>query len=256
MGLKLLLLLALISFSACGKDRKKDHIIAKIPEASGICYHPHFKTLFAVSDQGKLYELTTKGKILRKRDIGNYDLEGITCDLIHNRLLAVDEGRDNILIINPKTLRIQKKISVERSFQGHKILVKDKEYGLEGITIDPTGTVYISNQSYRKFPAKDPSVIALVKEISGKKTAILSLIDPGRRDISGLCYRNGYLYMVSDSNDRLYRYNFKTKKIDFSAKLPKFAQEGITFDEKGNIYFANDNGTILKYKAKKFGIYD
>ncbi|RUM63273.1 MAG: hypothetical protein DSZ05_08875, partial [Sulfurospirillum sp.] len=62
------------------------------------------------------------------------------------------------------------------------------------------------------------------------------------------------LYFVSDTDDRLYRYDLKKGKIDLSAKLPKFAQEGITFDNKGNIYFADDNGHIFKYKEKKFGI--
>ena len=254
MNIKIFLFILLIGLSACGGERKKNHIIANIPEASGICYNEFTRKLYVVSDRGSVYELTKKGKIVRKKHIGNYDLEGIACDLKNNRLIAIEEGNDNILIINPKTLNVEKKISVKRSYNGKKILVKDKEFGLEGITLDAEGNIYISNQSYRKYPQKDPSVIILIKDLNHKKTPILSLIDPGPKDIAGLFYKNGNIYMVSDSNNKLYKYNLKKQKIDFVVKLPKFAQEGIAFDDDGHIYFANDNGSVLKYKTKKFGL--
>ncbi len=37
-------------------------------------------------------------------------------------------------------------------------------------------------------------------------------------------------------------------------KLDKFAQEGVTFDNKGNIYFADDNGAVFKYRQKELNI--
>jgi uncharacterized protein YjiK len=254
MNIKLFLFILLVGLTACEGEHKKSHIIANIPEASGICYDTATKRLYVVSDRGTLYELTKKGKIVRKRHLGNYDLEGIACDLKNNRLLAIEEGNDNILIINQKTLNVEKKISIRRSYNGKKLLVKDKRFGLEGITLDSAGNIYVSNQSYRKYPQKDPSVIILIKDLKHKKTPILSLIDPGPKDIAGLFYKDGNIYMVSDSNDKLYRYNLKKQKIDFIVKLPKFAQEGIAFDDDNHIYFANDNGNVLKYKTKKFGL--
>ena len=250
--MKLLLLLSLLLFTACEKDRKKDHVIAKVPEASGICYYAKTGTLFAVSDRGRIYELSRDGKILRNRNIGKYDLEGIACDPQNNRLLCIDEGNDNILIVDTKTLHLQKEVSVKRSFHNKKILVKDKEHGLEGITIAPSGNIYLANQSHRFYPDKDPSVIVVVKDLAHQKTPIFSIIDPRIKDISGLAYTKNGLYMVSDTNNKIYRYNLTTRKRDFFAKLPKFAQEGITFDQNGYIYFADDNGHILKYRAKRF----
>lgn len=254
MGIKYTLILALLFFTACGQSRE-NHIIAKIPEASGICFHKNSKTLYAVSDRGTVYELNTKGKILRKKHIGDYDLEGIACDPRNGTILAIAEGKDNILVLNPKTLNIQKEISIQRSFKNKKLLVKDKENGIEGITVDNRGIIYVSNQSTRKYPKEDPSVLVLVKDLRDKETAILSFIDHGKKDIAGLAWQNGYLYMVSDQKDKLYRYSLDKKKVDLSVKLPKFAQEGVTFDEDGNIYFANDKGNILKYKAKKFNLH-
>jgi len=259
MGLRYLFIASLLLlFSACGESGGlKKHIIAKIPEASGICFHRQRKTLYAVSDRGSVYELSTEGKILHKRHIGKYDLEGITCDPGSGMLFAIAEGKDNILILDPKNLKLQKEVSVIRSFLDKKILLKDAKNGLEGITTDGKGLIYLSNQSAHTYPHKDPSVIVVIKtnDLRLNKAPIYTLIDPQKIDIAGLAYQNGYLYMVSDTKNRLYRYNLQKQKIDLEKKLPKFAQEGIAFDDFGYIYFANDKGSILKYKAKKFGIF-
>ncbi len=247
MVLKFFVLISIFLFTACAKDTKKDHAIAKIPEASGICYDKISKTLYTVSDRGIVYEISTDGKIIRKKYIGNFDIEGIACDTKNNRLLVISEGNDDILILSKKNLSVTKQIDIKRSFEGKKILQKDKKNGIEGITIDNNGYIYISNQSHHKYPHPDPSVIIKIKDLHKSKTKIVSIIDPRRKDIAGLDYHDGYLYMVSDTNNKLYRYNFKEKKIDKKVSLPKFAQEGIAFDENGNIYLADDRGEILKY---------
>jgi len=58
---------------------------------------------------------------------------------------------------------------------------------------------------------------------------------------------NGYLYMVSDTENKLIQYDIQRDKIVSVKKLPDFAQEGVTFDDQGYIYFADDNGRVLKY---------
>ena len=257
MGLKTILL-PLLFLAACANPLSPGkHRIAKIPEASGICYDTSRNTLFVVSDRGIVFELSTDGKILRKRHLGHYDLEGIACDPGQQMLYAAVEGKDNILLIDTHTLHIKKEVSIKRSFRGEKLLLKDKEYGLEGITLSANGKLlFLSNQSRHKYPRNDPSVIVIVKrdDLKKSKAEISGFIDPRKTDIAGLAYRNGFLYMVSDSKNRLYRYNFKTKKIDLKRKLPKFAQEGITFDDRGNLYLTDDNGAVLKYRTEDFGI--
>ena len=61
----------------------KEKVIAKIPEASGIVYSQKSDTLFVVNDEGKIYEITTNGKLVKKLNIGKYDFEGITIDEIN-----------------------------------------------------------------------------------------------------------------------------------------------------------------------------
>ena len=73
-------------------------------------------------------------------------------------------------------------------------------------------------------------------------------------DSAGMQYHNKKLYIVSDKKDKLYIYNLKKRKVKKKIKLPKFAQEGITFDNKQNIYFADDDGAVMKYSLKELGL--
>ena len=53
--------------------------------------------------------------------------------------------------------------------------------------------------------------------------------------------------MVSDKKSLLIQYDLQLKKVIKKEKLQKkFAQEGITFDNNGNLYIADDKGQILK----------
>ena len=65
-------------------------------------------------------------------------------------------------------------------------------------------------------------------------------------------YHNEKLYIISDKNDKLYIYNLKKKKMKKkSYNLPKFAQEGIAFDNNGSLLLADDDGAVFKYTKKE-----
>jgi uncharacterized protein YjiK len=130
------------------------------------------------------------------------------------------------------------------------LLKKDKKRGLEGISFDDD-YFYLANQSKKAYPKKDSSVIVKVKRELKSKMSIVGIIDPKHPDISGLFVKGDMLYMLSDTKDKLYVYSLKKNKIIDKYKLPKFAQEGVAFDNKGNIYLADDDGAVFKYKSKK-----
>ncbi len=249
--LKNLLIILILLLNACAEKKHHKHVIADIPEASGICYDPTSNALFVVGDEGDIYELSPDGTIKRKKHLGDYDLEGIACDTKRNRLLAVAEGKEALLIIDKRSLTVVRNIRVNRTWQGKRLLKKDKKHGFEGITIDPEGSVYISNQSMHIYPHTDPSVIVKIRDLSHKKVMIDGIIDPGKKDISGLAWHDGYLYMVSDTNNKLYRYNPAKKEIDWQQKLPRFTQEGITFGPDKKIFFSDDNGHIRMYSSRR-----
>jgi len=249
--MKKLLLLLLSIFILPAGDKIKKHTIAKVPEASGICYSSVRDTLFVANDEGKVYELTREGKRIRKVKLGKeYDLEGVACDDTAKRLYFAVEKEESILVVDMDSLAILNEIKIDRAYQNRLVIKKDSQSGIEGITLID-GALYLSNQSKKAYPNPDASIVFRV-EIRGEKAYIVEIFDHGFIDVAGLSYRNGYLYMVSDDKNLLVQYDFKNRKTIQTHKLPKFAQEGITFDTQGFVYFADDEGGVIKLKAKSF----
>jgi len=210
--------------------------IANIPEASGVDYCSDSNTLVIANDEGWYYEVSTNGKILKKHKVKG-DLEGVVCE--ENYFLFAVENK-GLLKVNRKTNK-KKLIPIEREYKNKDIKLISKNSGIEGIA--KVGEFYyLSKQSKKK---KD-SLIAIVK-INKNQAKIVDIIKPKIADIAGLTYHNGLLYMVSDKKDLLIKYNLDTKKVEQRVELPKSAQEGIAFDDKGFFYIADDEGTLLKY---------
>lgn len=229
----------------------KEKIIAHIPEASGICYSKISDTLFVVNDEGIIYEITTNGKILREKNLGKYDLEGIDVDDKNRLLLLANEKKDSILVLKKDNFKIIKEIKLDRKYKKIKLLKKGGD-GIEGLALH-NNKIYAANQSNRSYPKKDSSVIVIFDyNLDKKRLKIESVIDPLFTDISGLTFYENNLYMISDKNSLLIGYNTKQKKIIKKYKLPKnFAQEGIAFDKKANLYIADDKGKILRIENLK-----
>lgn len=239
------LILGILIIMSVNNIFAKEKIIAKIPEASGIAYSYKSNTLFVVNDEGSIYELSLKGDILRKEKLGKYDLEGIAVDDENNLLLLAIEGNDEILILSKNKLKKKHKISIKREYKGVKVLKKGND-GIEGLTLYKN-KIYASNQSKNRYPKEDSSIIVIIDyDLKKKKQKIKDIIDHGFIDIAGLTFYKDILYMISDKENLLIQYDIKLKKVIRKQKLPKkYAQEGITFDDKGNLYIADDNGQIL-----------
>ncbi len=226
----------------------KEIIISKIQEASGITYSEKSNTLFVVADEGSIYELDLQGKILRQKEIGKYDFEGIVVDDKKDILLLAIEGKDSILVVSKKSFKKKKKISIKREFKGIKVLKKGND-GIEAIAI-LKNKIYLSNQSNKPYPKEDSSVIVVVDyDLKKKKQKIKEIINHGYKDIAGLTFYKNKLFMVSDKHSLLIEYDLKKQKTKKEYKLTDYYnQEGITFDKKGNLYIADDGGNILKIK--------
>ena len=241
--MRIILLVSLTFFViACADPKGKE--IVKIPEASGISYCSNTDTLIVANDEGSYYEINRKGKILHKTKFGKYDFEGVVCE-DHQLTFAIENK--GILIVDRKTGEKQKVI-LNTMYNGKKLALFDKKDGLEGIA--KTGNiVYLAKQSKKK---KD-SFIALVK-LKPYPSRIIDVIEPNIADISGLDLHEGYLYMLSDKKDLLIKYDLEKKKSIQKVKLEKGAWEGIAFDRKGNVYLADDDGQVVKYKKKHLGL--
>ena len=211
--------------------------ISKIPEASGIDYCQDSGTLVVANDEGKYYEIDTKGKILKMKNLGNHDLEGVVC-LKKSYIFAVEDR--GLLIVDRKT-GTKKSVALNTMLDGKRVKLTDKKRGIEGIAKDGN-RLYLAKQSKKK----KKSLVGVFK-YSPFPPSLKSIIKPNVADIAGLCYYNKKLYMVSDKKDKILIYNPKNKKITQKIKLPKGAWEGITFDKDGVLYLADDDGRVVKF---------
>jgi len=218
----------------CDDNEIKNHIIAKIPEASGISYCENSDTLVVANDEGKFYEIDKRGKILNTHLLGKYDLEGVVCE-DDRFVFAVEDGK--ILSVERETLT-QNLIAID----GLEKLKKNS--GIEGIA--KVGKKFIlSSQSKEKDDAR---LIIITLKSDGAK--VEDMIKSEIIDSSGLEYKEDTLYVVSDKKDKLYLFDIKKEEIIKKIDLPPFAVEGVALDNDGNIWFSDDDGAVLKYKFK------
>lgn len=238
----LLFICILLSMAACAKPAGKK--IANIAEASGIDYCSNSNTLIVANDEGTYYEITTKGKILHKVKLGKYDLEGVVCEDDQIIFVREDEG----LLVVDRHNGTLKKVIVDTMYKGKKLPLFDKKAGVEGIA--KVGNVlYLAKQAKKK----KHSFIAVVKMLP-YPSRVMDVIEHHIADTAGLTYHEGFLYMVSDKEDLLIKYDLDKKEIVQKIDLEKGAWEGIAFDRKGNVYLADDDGRVVKYKKKALGL--
>lgn len=225
--------------SSSSDSSEENHLIANIPEASGISYCSNTDTLIVVSDEGSYYEINSQGDILSTHELGDYDFEGVVCE--DDILMLAVEG-EGLLRVDRESLDTK---FFELKGDGYKITDK---HGIEGLT-KIKKRYYLSIQAKNEEDSK-----LLVVKLDGDCAEVKRVIDHGIIDSSGLTYENKKLYIVSDTNDALYIYNIKTKEIEQEIELPEFAQEGVAFDEDNNIYFADDDGAVMKYSLDELGL--
>jgi uncharacterized protein YjiK len=238
-----------VLFFALSSNLLHAKTIAKIPEASGICYIKESKELIVVNNDGWIYRLTKSGKILEKKHLGKYDFEGVAYDKKSNKLLLAVENKNSILIVEQKNFKILKEVPINKFYKKQKIFKNSHKDGIEDIAVHD-GDIYLSKQSYNK---KD-SIIFKIDTLENNEAKIVKIYKHGYVDIAGLCFYNDFLYMTSDEKNLLIKYDLKKNKTIQKIKLPESAQEGIYFDGENNVYIADDNGRILRYKTKKLGL--
>jgi len=238
------LLILIILCSSFSYAKPVGKVIAEIPEASGVSYCSDSDTLIVVNDEGSYYEMDTNGERVKRTKLGNYDLEGVVCE--ENEIFFAIENKG---ILKVQRKRIQKeKIALDTKFKGKKLTLFNKKSGVEGIAKNGN-YLYISKQSNKK----KKSFIAVVR-LTPSPSKIIDIIEHRVPDTAGLTLHNGYLYMVSDKEDILIKYDLEIKKKVNIVKLGKGAWEGIAFDNKGFVYLADDDGRVVKYKKKSLGL--
>ena len=231
-----IILVSVIIYISCD-DYKKAHLDLEasykinVSEPSGLAVNSSGTELFTVSDKtSTVYKLSTTGDIIQTFDFKGSNLEGIST-YRENELLLAEESKKEIVILNTLTGKSSK----------HKIKYKnnDRNSGIEGVTYDPNSkNIFIINE---KKPGKlirlrnDFSVIekyslkfaadysGIFYENASNQLWILSdqsktvnkctlsgeVIDSYRIKVAqpeGIAVTDKHIYMVCDTNARLYVY--------------------------------------------------
>ncbi len=226
-------------------------------EPSGICFHPLRKTLFVVSDEGEIAEIKTDGTPLFSKKIPG-DLEGLAVNPQSGLLYVIVEGDDIILEFDPDKKEVTRKFPINREYDGNPNYLekKEKEWdnGIEAIAFvldeehPEGGTFYVCNQW-------EPSCIMEVfvpLKTSQAKTAEARIMRVLTRKIPDPAamyydYKTGLLNVVSDADNILVEITLDGKLVNAYAFTGN-DQEGLTRDDEGYLYIAQDLGGIIKIK--------
>ena len=220
-------------------------------EPSGLCFHPARGTLFAVGDEGDIYELSLMCELIRARHVADEDFEGIACDPRSGLLYVVVESADTVLQVDPEEFRIRARYAIPRTFEGQPVLAQGGD-GLEGIAWlpDPQGTgrnlFVLANQSMTLGTASDSSCLLIVELREAGDAVVLEVLRPPLIDIAALSYDASAdcLYAVSDRNNTLSALR-RDGSVMHTVALPGNDQEGLWAAPDGTLYVAQDSGGIL-----------
>ena len=232
-------------------------------QPSGICFHSKRGSLFVVGNLGEVCEMRTDGTVIKEKLIKRADFEGITHDPSTGLLYIGVEGAEKIIELDPETFEVLRVFSIPREFMGNTLL-KEGGQGIEAITFVPDidhpqgGTFYVANQSYDLEDVEDISAVFEIevplksKAETNTSAKILRYFFLGVIDLSGLYFdeATGHLYVISDLTNTFFEFT-KTGTLLSGYAFPGDNQGGITVDDQGFLYIAQDSGGILKIKWKK-----
>ncbi len=225
------------SFGSEKEDRikKVGEYNLKVPEPSGLAIAFDNKSLWTVSDgNSTVYNITFEGKIIRQFKVTGIDLEGITV-IDENTICVIQEARRELLFVDYEG---NEKNRVKIDFDG------ERNSGFEGITYDSKNkNYYIVNEkkpvvliktdknfqiinSFKMKEVKDLSDVFydtknnILWLISDESHMVLKCKPDGTiiqkykvniKQIEGVCIDkdNKYLYLVSDPENRLYKFELK-----------------------------------------------
>jgi uncharacterized protein YjiK len=193
-----------------------------ITEPSGLAITPDGKELWTVSDKnGRIYKISTEGKILDEIITNKNNLEGIT--IYNDSALAVVSEKSNSVIILDNYGNELNEIKID--------LTKSVNSGLEGITFNK------KNKHPYLVKEKGPSLLIELDtnfEIINKVNLDFS------SDVSGIDYdeSENCFWILSDEDESVFKCSIEGKPLSsFKIKITK--PEGIAVFEK-KIYIVSD----------------
>lgn len=178
--------------------------------------------LWIVSDQSdKVFLYTKDGKKLIDFEVKGKDFEGIV-QVDENTLALVSEEKSEIIFIN-KSGKEKDVKKIDNDLGGNS--------GIEGIA-HSNGSFYLVNE-------KEPYLFTLNSEYKIESKRKINKA----KDLSGMCYFNGNLWLISDESEKIYKCSLSGDVIaEYKIDIPQ--AEGIAI-EGDNIYIVSDKTSML-----------
>jgi len=205
-----------------------------IKEPSGLSLGKSNQSLWVVTDspENEIYEISLEGEIIQKLDFKGEDLEGIVFDSLNNILLVVEEKKREIIEIALDGTELAR-----HSFN----IDGNDNNGFEGISINPSGQIWIANE-------KEPVLLASLN--SDFSLNILVQLNVAE-DYSGLSFgdQDDQMWIVSDQSKLLIQYNATTDIVKkFNLSFDK--AEGICVDASKNLIYIvrESNNRLITYE--------
>lgn len=213
---------------ACSKAQNLKHNWKQklqIPEPSDICLNGAGNGFYIVSDNGYLFQTDLEGKIISKASYHGFDFEGVYSD--QNQVYVVDE-RTRFFHTFSKELQLKK--SVEIQYNG------GRNKGFESITWNAAKNCFVA------FTEKDPS---WVFELDQNFNILNKQKIKGMSDISAAAFKNDKLFLLSDEDHAIFRFNPQDYSLEKKFKLKIINPEGLAFGPEGTFYVCSDDLGIL-----------
>ena len=228
------LLIPILFFCSCADAQKLKHNWSKklsISEPSDISLNQAKDGFFIVSDDGILFETNLEGIVKRQSPFRAFDFEAVFADA--TGIYVIDERTRNVHSFNPSNLSLKK--TVEISYNG------GRNKGFESLTWNEAKKVYLA------FTEKDPK---WAFELDQNFAVLNKLKVNGLSDISGAAFHKDKLFLLSDEDHAIFRFNPETYELEKKFKLKVINPEGLTFGPDGSLYVVSDDmGILFRYDS-------
>lgn len=191
-----------------------------VHEPSGLALDAARSSLWTVGNHPqRIYRLSLEGQVREILGFEGDDLEGIACDPSDATLWVVEEKRREVVHLDANG-----EVAARRQLD----LAGEPNSGLEGISLDSNGTLYVLNE-------KNPGLfITLNDDLSIKNRRQLGFAE----DFSALDYHRGRdsFWILSDQSQALFLWNPR-EGVTATYPLPFDKAEGVAVDEVDDLIY-------------------
>jgi hypothetical protein len=238
--------------AASPEEKVVEWTLPGLPEPSGVVYHSTRKTLFVISDEGGIGEVTLEGKVKTSRALGG-DLEGITFDPATGYLYVIREGHEILFEVDPDRFAIRRRFTIDRAFEGDPDFLERGGDGIEGVTFVPDSTHPEGGRFFAVNQYDPPALIELAVPLRTsrerfERARVLKAYRIASPPLSDVSWHAGLgIFLVPSALWRSVHVVDPAGNRLRTVRVPGIMQEGIAAVPAGAYVIAQDTGGLLRW---------